>query len=326
MESLLKLIFPVHFVPFQVDSCKNCARNAVPGATNGTRKDGKWLSGKEVSGQDGGKTGVLHSHFDADGALLGCVEACQLTGQPAEAIAQGVVAEDDGKGPEEEHHAACHEVVVNGRDNAAHDKRQAGDADAGHQALNGGETLPLAVNVVECAADGYRDDGDEQNALEHADGVDMDDFTGCNLHQQRRHDRSEDGGGTGHSHRESHVAMTEIAHDVARHTARTTAHEQNAEGKGRVEVPYVDKEVGHARHDDELGAGTDEDIKGALRQNLEIVGGKSQSHGEHDDAENDGLGDSAYPVEGMWEEECEYSYSYHEDGGVIGQHTAERLK
>lgn len=45
-----------------------------------------------------------------------------------------------------------------------------------------GETLPLAVNVVECAADGYRDDGDEQNALEHADGVDMDDFAGCNLH------------------------------------------------------------------------------------------------------------------------------------------------
>ena len=120
--------------------------------------------------------------------------------------------------------------------------------------------------------------------------------------------------------------MTEIAHDVARHTARTTAHEQNAEGKGRVEVPYVDKEVGHARHDDELGAGTDEDIKGALCQNLEIIGGESQSHGEHDDAENDGLGDSAYPVEGMWEEECEYSYSYHEDGGVIGQHTAERLK
>lgn len=176
------LIFPMHFVPFQVDSCKNCARNAVPGATNGTRKYGKWLGGKEVSGQDGGKTGVLHSHLDADGALLGCVEASQLTGQPAEAIAQGVVAEDDGKGPEEEHHAACHEVVVNGRDNAAHDKRQAGDADAGHQALNGGETLPLAVNVVECAADGYRDDGDEQNALEHADGVDMDDFAGCNLH------------------------------------------------------------------------------------------------------------------------------------------------
>lgn len=72
------LTFPVHFVPFQVDSCKNCARNAVPGATNGTRKYGKWLGGKEVSGQDGGKTGVLHSHLDADGALLGCVEPASL--------------------------------------------------------------------------------------------------------------------------------------------------------------------------------------------------------------------------------------------------------
>ena len=180
---------------FLQELCPKCCA----GATNGTRKDGKWLGGKEVSCRDGGKTGVLHSHLDADGALLGCVEASQLTGQPAEAIARGVVAEDDGKGPEEEHHATCHEVVVNGRDNAAHDDCRAGDADAGHQALNGGETLPLAVNVVECAADGYRDDGYEQNALEHADGVDMDDFTGCNLHQQRRHDRSEDGGGTGHS-------------------------------------------------------------------------------------------------------------------------------
>ena len=113
------------------------------------------------------------------------------------------------------------------------------------------------------------------------------------------------------------VSMAEIAHDVARHTAWATAHEQNAKGKGRVEVPYVDKEVGHARHDDELGAGTDEDIKGALRQNLEIVGGESQSHGEHNDAENDGLGSSAYPVEGMGKEECKHSHSYHEDGGDI---------
>ena len=120
------LTFSVHLIPFQIDASQDGARNAVPGATNGTRKDGKWLGGKEVSGQDGGKTGVLHSHLDADGALLGCVEASQLTGQPAEAIAQGVVAEDDGKGPEEEHHATCHEVVVNGRDNAAHDDCQAG--------------------------------------------------------------------------------------------------------------------------------------------------------------------------------------------------------
>ena len=100
------LTFPVHLIPFQIDASQDGARNAVPGATNGTRKDGKWLGGKEVSGQDGGKTGVLHSHFDADGAFLGCVEACQLTCQPAEAIAQGVVAEDDGKGPEGR--ASCH--------------------------------------------------------------------------------------------------------------------------------------------------------------------------------------------------------------------------
>ena len=35
--------------------------------------------------------------------------------------------------------------------------------------------------------------------------------------------------------------------------------------------------VSHARHDDELGAGTDEDIQRALSQNLEVVGGQGQA-------------------------------------------------
>ena len=91
-------------------------------------------------------------------------------------------------------------------------------------------------------------------------------------------------------------------------------------------MPDMHQGVSHTRHDDELGAGTDEDIQRALSQNLEVVGGQGQAHGEHDDAENDGLSSSAHPVEGMWEEECEYCYTYYENRSVIGQQLAEPLK
>ena len=62
----------------------------------------------------------------------------------------------------------------------------------------------------------------------------------------------------------------------------------------------------HFRNDDfgSVKIASDEDIQRALGQNLEVVGGQGQTHGEHDDAENDGLSSSAHPVEGMWEEEC----------------------
>ena len=82
-------------------------------------------------------------------------------------------------------------------------------------------------------------------------------------------------------------------------------------------MPHMNQGISHPRHDDELGAGTDEDIQRALSQNLEVVGGQGQTHSEHDDAKHDGLSSSAHPVEGMWEEECEYCYTYYENRGVI---------
>ena len=120
--------------------------------------------------------------------------------------------------------------------------------------------------------------------------------------------------------------MTEITHDIARYTARAASYEQYAECQGRVKMPYVNQGICHARHDDELGASSDEDIQWTLCQNLEIVGGQCQSHGEHDDAENDGLGSSAHLVEGMWEEECKHSYTYYKNRCIIGKPTAQPLK
>ena len=92
----------MQMVPFQIDSGKDGAGNTVPGATNGTRKDGKWLGGKEVPGQDGGKTGVLHSYLNTDGTLLGGIESGTFAGKPTEKIAQRIVAENHGESPEEE--------------------------------------------------------------------------------------------------------------------------------------------------------------------------------------------------------------------------------
>ena len=75
--NLLYLISSVHVVPFLIDACENSARDAMPSAADSARKNGERLGGKEIASEHGGKTGILHTHLDADGALLGCVETCQ---------------------------------------------------------------------------------------------------------------------------------------------------------------------------------------------------------------------------------------------------------
>lgn len=91
----------MHAIPFQIDSCKDGAGNAVPGAADGARQYGKRLGSEEVARENRGKTGILHSHLNADGTLLGSIEARQLSGKPTETVTQGVVAENHGKSPEE---------------------------------------------------------------------------------------------------------------------------------------------------------------------------------------------------------------------------------
>jgi len=289
----------------------------VPSAADGARQYGERLGGEEVASEHGGKSGVLHAHLNRDGTLLGGVEAGASASQPTEAIAQGVVAEYYGESPEEEHQATSYQVVVNGRDNASYDECQAGDAHARHQALNGREAFLLTIDIIEGATDGNRDDGYDEDVDEHSDGIHVYDLACRNLHQERSHHWGEDGGGAGHTHGERYVAMAEVTHDIARYTARTAAYQEDTQRQCWVEVPYVNQGVSHTWHDDELGTGSDEHIQWTLSQNLKVVGGQGQSHREHDDAENDGLGCSAHPVEGMWEEECEYCYTYDKDGGVI---------
>ena len=91
----------MQMIPFQIDSGKDGAGNAVPGAADGARQYGKRLGCEEVAGKYGGKTSVLHSYLNTDGTLLGSIESRKLSGKPAEKITQRVVAENHGESPEE---------------------------------------------------------------------------------------------------------------------------------------------------------------------------------------------------------------------------------
>ena len=92
----------MHAIPFQIDSCKDGAGNAVPGATDGARQYGERLGCEEVAGKYRGKTGVLHSYLNTDGTLLGCIESGTFAGKPTQKVTQRVVAENHGESPEEE--------------------------------------------------------------------------------------------------------------------------------------------------------------------------------------------------------------------------------
>ena len=92
----------MQMIPFQIDSGKDGAGNAVPGAADGARQYGERLGSEEITRKHRGKTGVLHSYLNTDGALLGSIESRKLSGKPAEKITQRIVAENHGECPEEE--------------------------------------------------------------------------------------------------------------------------------------------------------------------------------------------------------------------------------
>ena len=108
-------------VPTQIETGQDRTGDAVPGATDGARQEREGLRSKEVGSQHRGQSCILHTHLDGDGALLCYIEACQASGEPAQEIAQGVMAEYHGESPDEQHKAACHQVVMNGRDHTTYD-------------------------------------------------------------------------------------------------------------------------------------------------------------------------------------------------------------
>ena len=97
----IHLLLLMHVIPFQIDSGEDGAGNTVPGAADGARQYGEWLGGEEIARKNRGKTGILHSHLNADGTLLGGIESGKFSGEPTQTVTQGVVAENHGESPEE---------------------------------------------------------------------------------------------------------------------------------------------------------------------------------------------------------------------------------
>ena len=91
----------MHAIPFQIDSCKDGAGNAVPGAADGARQYSERLGSEEIARKYRGKTGVLHADLNTDGTLLGSIESGTFAGKPTEKITQRIVAENHGESPKE---------------------------------------------------------------------------------------------------------------------------------------------------------------------------------------------------------------------------------
>ena len=99
------------------------------------------------------------------------------------------MTEHHGKGPEEQHQSAGHQVIVHGRDNAAYDAGQTDHTQSGHQRLYRWKALLLRIRVVQETANGHRDNRHDEDVEKHADGVYLDNLTSRQLHQQRSHHR-----------------------------------------------------------------------------------------------------------------------------------------
>lgn len=143
---LLFLVF--RLVEEHEDAGKDGAADAVPCARDGAGKYGERLCGKEGVGKNRCQSGVLHAHLDGQGALLGGVEMERLAGEITETVAEGVMAEHYGEGPEEEFKASLDEWVVDSGDDTTYDTCEADDRKAWHIALDDREILLVAVDVV----------------------------------------------------------------------------------------------------------------------------------------------------------------------------------
>src|SRR5574344_2771732 len=269
----------------------------MPYAGDGTRQYRQRLRRKEVGGQIGGQSGILHTHLYTDGALLRYIETGHSAGHPTQQVSQCVVTEDNGECPDEKTETAYHKIIVHSTDYTAYNQCQTDNTRARHERLDGRKTFFLAVHVIEQTTQCHRYDGHDQDIQKHPHRVYPDNRPSSEFHEERCHHRCQNGGCAGHTHRECHITVTEIRHDIARHTARTTAHKQYTDGESRFEMEHMHQQVSHTRHNNKLRTGSDKDIHRPPGEYSEVGGGQRQSHGKHDQTKHDSLRDSRNPFE-----------------------------
>lgn len=304
----------------------------MPGAADGAGNHGEGIGGYEEShGEVGAETSVLHAYLDAQRALLRGGETAEMGYGVAQYVAEGVVAKHDGESEDEEQNAALDEGTVYRGHNAADNDGKAGYGEAGHEALHALEDVALAKPKVKKVTDDDGDDGDDENLAEHAHGVDLHLCTGEPQHKQWGEDGSKKCGDAGHADAVGHIAVAEKRHDVARNASRTTTYEHNADGEGhavRGKRRYLAEEPGEGEgyegHDGELGRGSDEDVAWSPCEELEVGGAQRETHGEHDDADDDSLRVAFDPGKKRGKEEGDNGSQDDDKARAVAEKLAER--
>lgn len=307
-------------VPPYEDFGEDGAGNAVPRATDGTRYNGEGIRGhKEGHGEVRAETGVLHAYLDAQRTFFGRRETAEMCYRIAQDVTQCVVTQHDGESQHKEQETALNEGIVHSGHYPTDDNGEARNGETGHQGLNVLKDRLPAQPQVEGVTNGNGDDRHNKDLAEHAHRIDLN-LCACQpQHKERRENGGKERGDTRHADAERHVAMAEERHDVARHAARTAADEHNADrqrnairGKGRNLAEQPRQAEGYKRHDRKLRSGTDEDVARATRKQLKVLRAQREAHGEHDDANDDGLRVAFDPRKKCWKEEGDNSREYND--------------
>lgn len=243
------------------------AADGMPGAADGAWDDGqRTADSKEGGCKYRSKTSILHTYLDRDGALLGSRETTQATDGIAKEIATAVVAQHNDEHHSEEQQTFHHEFILYGCHDSTYDTCQTKNTEAGHYRLCLLEPLSLAPEEISEETDSYRYEGDNEDVEEHSEGIDLYLFTSKPENEQWGDNGCKECRNGGHAYREGDVALAKVGHDIARHSSRTAANEDDTYND---RFRYADAKESHTNgerpcdegHEAELGTGADEDVE-----------------------------------------------------------------
>ena len=239
------------------------------------------------------------------------------------------MTEDDSQGETQQRPTVSSQLEVGegGTDGITHDEREAEYRDARHAGLDVLEVLAMAEEVVEQTTHGNGQQRDYQDVLEHTPGIDGNLFARQPIDHERGDNRRQERADGGHANREGNVTFAEERHDVARHAARTTAYQDDADAEFGREVEDLGQPIGYKRHHSELRQRAETDVQRTLQEDAEVVGRQGATHREHDDAQDD-VGQSVLldPIESVGPNGCQYGCQNNYSRGVMPHEVTDGLK
>lgn len=172
------------------------------------------------------------------------------------------------------------------RSDSCDNQSETGYGNTWHQGLESRKKTFRGTEKVKKGPNRNWKNGEQENVSEHSYGINGNNLVGRNLHEQRCHDGSQKRGCASHTYGKCHIAMTEKGHDVGGDSTGTAAYQEDANGKGWLQMKNVDKGICDDRHQKKLSAGTYKDVKRSLEKNLEVISRKCESHCQHDESQN----------------------------------------